>query len=155
MNYQIRDATIADAERLTTLVRSVGTFGHIQDETFEETCAFVERNLALCLRDDSHMVLCAVDEDGEILGYTSVHWNPYLIHTGPEGYVSELFVYDYARGHGIGGRLLEVVKEEARKRGCDRLMLVNFRSRESYQRGFYRKHGWLEREEAASFMYRL
>ncbi len=154
MDYTIRRAALDDAERLAELVRSVGWFRHMQDETFEQTCDNVTRQIELCLRDDSHMVLCA-QEDDRLLGYVLVHWNPYLIHTGPEGYVSELFVQDFARGRGVGARLLGTVKEEARKRGCDRLLLLNVRSRESYVRGFYRKHGWIEWEDAAPFVYRL
>ena len=155
IEFSIRKATMDDVEKLTALVRNLGTFEHMQKESFEQTRAIVERHLALCLRDDSHLVLCAEDEAGEILGYTSVHWNPYLIHTGPEGYVSELFVQDFARGRGVGARLLDEVKQEARQRGCDRLLLLNVRSRESYKRGFYRKHGWIEWEDAAPFVFRL
>ena len=57
-----------------------------------------------------------------------------------------------ARGQGIGSRLLEAVKAEAKRRGCSRLQLVNFRQRESYQRGFYAKAGWEERPDGASFV---
>lgn len=34
-------------------------------------------------------------------------------------------------------------------------MLVNGRSRESYQRKFYEQQGWKEREEIANFVYVL
>ncbi len=155
MDYTIRNATQADAGPIAALVRGVGWFQHMQTETLAETQATVERQLRLCLSDDSHRVLVAVAENGEMLAYTSVHWNPYLIHTGPEGYVSELFVQDFARGHGVGARLLEAVKKEARSRGCQRLLLLNIRSRESYMRGFYKKRGWIEWEDAAPFVHLL
>jgi GNAT superfamily N-acetyltransferase len=87
-----------------------------------------------------------------VLGYVSVHWLPYLIHTGPDGYISELFIRDSARGQGIGARLLETVEAEGIRRGSRRLMLLNMRQRESYQRGFYAKHGWEERLQAATFV---
>ena len=74
---------------------------------------------------------------------------------GPEGYVSELFIAGSERGKGVGSKLLEAVKEEATKRGCARLMLLNLKNRESYQRGFYKKQGWIEREEVANFVLRL
>jgi hypothetical protein len=47
------------------------------------------------------------------------------------------------------------MKAEAQERGCSRLMLINLRKRESYQRRFYQKQGWEEREEAANFVYHL
>jgi len=64
-------------------------------------------------------------------------------------------VQESHRGQGIGSQLLEVMKAEARKRGCSRLMLINLRKRESYQRQFYRKQGWEEREGVANFVYHL
>ena len=71
----------------------------------------------------------------------------------PEGYISELFVRKSARGQGIGTRLLAAVEDEAATRGCSRLRLLNLRNRESYQRGFYRKRGWEEWQDAANFIY--
>ena len=90
-----------------------------------------------------------------MVGYAAVHWLPYLLLAGPEGYVSELFVRDSEQGKGVGTKLLEVVKREAEERGCSRLMLLNMRYRESYQRGFYKKLGWQEREDAANFVLQL
>jgi len=50
---------------------------------------------------------------------------------------------------------LEAVEDAAVSRGCSRMMLVNRKSRESYQRGFHRKLGWEVREEFANFVLRL
>ncbi|MBF2049077.1 MAG: GNAT family N-acetyltransferase [Elainella sp. C42_A2020_010] len=69
--------------------------------------------------------------------------------------MSELFVDQAHRGQGIGSLLLDTVQTEARVRGCSRLMLVNSRERESYQRQFYQKQGWIERENIANFIYKL
>jgi GNAT superfamily N-acetyltransferase len=66
--------------------------------------------------------------------------------------VSELFVHVAAQGRGIGTLLLEEIKREGLERGCSRLSLLNMRNRESYQRGYYRKVGWEERENAANFV---
>ena len=97
----------------------------------------------------------AQSSDGKIVGYGSVHWLPYLFLQGPEGYVSELFVRESARGQGIGRELLRKIEAEARARGCVRLSLINLRNRESYMREFYVKSGWEERPEAANFIYRI
>jgi ribosomal protein S18 acetylase RimI-like enzyme len=125
----------------------------------EESPAETERRLAehlrLCLSDESHTVLVTESPGGAILGYVAIHWLPYLMLAGPEGYVSELFVSESARGAGLGTRLLEAVEAMAVSRGCSRLMLVNRKTRESYQRGFYRKLGWEEREEFANFVLHL
>jgi GNAT superfamily N-acetyltransferase len=152
MEILIRKAEPQDTPAIAELVRSLSLFAHITAETAQATQARVARHLALCLADDSHAVFVAQDPGGQVVGYGAVHWLPYLILTGPEGYVSELFVRAAHRGQGVGGRILEAIKAEAQRRGCSRLMLLNLRIRESYQRQFYAKQGWEERSEAANFI---
>ena len=154
-NWDIRSATPDDVPAIAALLRELGWFPFIKDEAEAETETRVKRHLRLCLTDDSHSVLVAHGDRGTVLGYVAVHWLPYLMLPGPEGYVSELFVAEAARGAGLGADLLETVKDMAISRGCSRMMLVNLRTRESYQRGFYRKLGWEEREEFANFVLHL
>jgi ribosomal protein S18 acetylase RimI-like enzyme len=148
----IRRAEAADVPAIAELLRSLGTFAHINAEAKPVTQERVARHLGLCMADDSHLLLVAQTPGDELAGYCAVHWLPYLFMAGPEGYVSELFIKDEFRGQGIGSRLLEAVKTEALNRGCSRLMLVNMRDRESYQRQFYAKQGWEERPDAANFV---
>lgn len=155
MGSQIRTAGRQDAAAIADILRNQGIFERLNRQAPEETCAQVEHELALCQADDSHTVYVAEGAGGQVEAYAAVHWLPYLMHAGPEGYISELFVRDTARGQGLGGQLLETVIVEARRRGCTRLALLNMRGRESYQRGFYAKHGWQERPEAANFIYWL
>ena len=155
MDIQIRKATGQDAPVIAELLRTMVLFPHINAQTTPATLDHVSRHLGLCQADDSHSVYVARHSAGEILGYCAVHWLPYLMLPGPEGYVSELFLRESSRGLGIGGQLLETVKAEARARGCSRLMLLNLRDRESYERGFYRKHGWQERPEAINFLLKI
>ena len=152
MLYSIRPAQRSDADALAGLLRSIGYFERLSVEPLEATQERVARHLALCLADDSHSVYVAVGEEAHLVGYLSVHWLPYLFQRGPEGYISELFVAEAARGQGIGAALLDTAVAEARRRGCGRMMLLNMRQRESYRRGFYASHGWEERPEAANFV---
>ncbi len=152
MNIQIRPAALEDAPALAVLLHEVGQFARINNQPLAETIETVRRQLDLCLTDHSHSVYVAEDEAGKIAGYVSIHWLPYLIHSGPEGYVSELFISPAARGQGTGSLLLDIAVREGRERGCARMSLINMRQRESYQRGFYKKHGWEEREDAANFI---
>jgi GNAT superfamily N-acetyltransferase len=149
----IRPAHLEDAPRLAAFLKGMNYFHRLGALSLEEVEAQVRRHLALCLADGSHAVYLAEDSAGRLLGYANVHWLPYLFLPGPEGYVSELFVTDEARGQGIGTRLLAMVKEEAANRGCWRLSLLNMRERESYQRAFYAKDGWVERDDAANFLF--
>ncbi|MCB8983112.1 MAG: GNAT family N-acetyltransferase [Ardenticatenaceae bacterium] len=149
----IRRAALPDVLPLARLLRELGWFAALQNETSDETAVRVRHHLELCLADDSHVVFVAESETGEVVGYTAVHWLPYLFLSGPEGFVSELFVNEGVRGSGVGSQLLAAVVAAARERGCARLQLVNFRHRESYLRHFYEKQGWQERPEAADFVF--
>ena len=152
MDIAIRKARLADSGRISDLLRCIDLFPAVQAEGPAETLQRIQRHVALCLGDDSHSVYIAEDKGGALLAYATVHWLPYMILKGPEGFVSELFVDAAARGQGIGTRLLEIVEAEARQRGCARLSLINMRNRESFQRGFYAKLGWQERPDAANFV---
>jgi GNAT superfamily N-acetyltransferase len=155
MNIQIRPALPQDIPALAEVLRSVEWFTPLIETPLQELHKRMLRSLELCLNDDSHLVLVAEGLKKDILGFVSVHWLPYFILDGPEGYVSELFVHKDARGLGAGTLLINAIKDEARKRGCSRLMLVNHRDRPSYQREFYKKNGWREREALANFVFDL
>jgi len=155
MTYMIRPAERSDAAGLATLLRSIGWFSHMAAEEEHETLATVSVQLDRCLSSDEHTILIGQAAAGQVVGFVAIHWLPYLFMRGPEGFISELFISDDSRSQGLGTRLLDAAVAEARQRGCSRLHLMNHRSRESYQRGFYAKAGWIERAEAADFVYVL
>lgn len=153
----IRLATAADVEGLTDLLLAIGWFHWMGQQPREEVAGVVGRQLALALdesRHESHSILVA-DNGGTLRGYVSVHWLPYLIRRGVEGFVSELFVHPNARGMGIGSALLDAAVAEGRTRGAERLSLLNSRQRDSYERGFYSSRGWEERPDFANFVFFL
>jgi len=151
----IRKINEHDALAISKILCDLGWLEHLKQESFQATEQRIRKHIAMCQQDDSHAVFVAENANGNVIGYTAVHWLPYLMLKAPEGYVSELFVADSERGKGVGSQLLEVVKEEARERGCTRLSLINVKIRESYQRGFYKKQGWTEREGDARFVLTL
>ena len=149
-SIKVRPAEFGDSPAIAAILRQIGWFEHVNEEPPTQTERRVCENLGLCNADSSHTVLVVEHEDGAVAGYIAVHWMPNLM-AGLDGYVSELFVGS-EKGKGIGTTLLEAIKHEALQRGCKRLMLFNGRSRESYARGFYPKHGWKERQDVAFFM---
>ena len=148
-DYTIRPAAPDDAPQLAALVRALERFDHLREEPLPEAIARIQAALA---GGDERSIHVATSEAGDLAGYVAVHWLPYLILRGPEGFVSELFIAPAARGRGIGSRLLATAVAEARARGCSRLGLLNNRRRESYERGFYAQHGWQERGDMANFV---
>lgn len=155
MAIQIRKASQRDASQLAELLLDIGWFEALNSKPLETVSRQVESRIKQCLADGSHSIYVAQSAIDQLVGYSSVHWLPYLFMNGPEGYVSELFVRSNARGEGVGKQLLQAVEAEARDRGCARLSLINLRSRESYLRKFYAKTGWEERSDAANFIYRI
>lgn len=147
----IRPARQDDHVRLYEILKDLGWFVILDELDVEQGRALVASHLARGLNSDEHLVLVAEDDRGEVVGYASAHWLPYLFKVGPEAYVSELFVRQDRTGQGVGRALLAALEGEARARGCCQLMLLNNRQRPSYQRGFYAKQGWLERDNMANF----
>ena len=94
----------------------------------------------------------AEDARQRVHGYCAVHWLPIAVLQGWEGYVSELFIAEAARGAGLGQQLLDAATQAARDKGCMRIWLLNNRERISYVRGFYPQQGWSEQAEMARFV---
>lgn len=151
----IRAARAEDARGIAAIQHELGWFDHLKRESVDDTAKRVERHLSFCQADDSHLVLVAATPEGAIAAYVAVHWLPYLMLRGPEGFVSELFVRASDRDQGIGKALLAVVEAEARTRGCARLNLLNGKQGEAYARGFYKQLGWQERDWLANMILEL
>lgn len=150
--FFIRKAEEHDATALLEILLSINWFSRLSQQPTSATTEQVQRQLLLCLSSSSHSIYIAIDKNNGAIGYVSVHWLPYLFLSGPEGFISELFIVEKMRGEGIGTQLLQAVETEAKERKCSRLQLINFRERESYRRKFYEKAGWKERPDGASFV---
>lgn len=145
----LRPAQPDDAPALAVLLQGIGWFDRFATGHPEAHADQLEPLLA---PSPHQLQLVACDAQGQLIGYCAVHWLPIAILQGWEGYVSELFIADSARGLGVGSQLLDQVTTAARSRGCRRLWLVNNRQRDSYHRGFYAQQGWQEQAQAARFV---
>lgn len=152
-NYTLRMATKDDASQIAKLLKAIGWFPSLQDLSSNDLEVLVREHLHMLAESSTSTTLVAVTQEETLLGYSNVHWLTNLFMSGPEGYVSELFLQSDARGQGLGGAFLEHFVEEAKARGAIRLSLLNGRHRESYERGFYTKNGWEERPQMANFVY--
>ncbi len=147
-----RAATVEDAPQVAQLLIDIGWFSGLKGKSHNEIAQIVQTHLAN--GSDSTSTTVAVI-DGVVHGYTNTHWLHDLFMPAPEGYVSEVFVSPSHQGQGIGTHLLELIATEGKKRGAFRLSLINGKHRDSYQRNFYQKHGWEERELMANFVFWL
>lgn len=100
-------------------------------------------------------LLLVAEYDKRVVGYIHAQVVTYLLFAGREMLISEVFVMESARGHGVGKALIAVIEAEAVKRKCFRISVLNSRERESYKRGFYPSLGYEERAQTANFTKRL
>ena len=150
----VRKAAVSDAEAMALILREIGWSERRNSLSLEDVSSPI-RDLILqaAAFPKCHTMYVACDSDGGVVGFTSVHWVPFLMLGSFEGYVSDLFVSPSASGMGAGSRLIDAVMEEGRKRDVYRLMVTNGKDKPSYLRGFYRKKGWTERPKVANFTY--
>jgi predicted N-acetyltransferase YhbS len=88
----IRKLTETDAPAIDAILRELQVFPYFEETPKEDTIHKIKQHIMMCLADDSHTMFVAENDNGTVVGYTSVHWIPYLMLSGPDGYVSELFV---------------------------------------------------------------
>lgn len=155
MNFTIRKAQESDTQAIAQILQDLGWFPWVNSTSQENNIKQIQLHIAKCHADDSHSVYVAEKVESDVVGYVAVHWLPCPFLPQLQAYVSELFISEANRGQGIGKALLATVISEAKSRGCSLLMLLNHKERDSYQREFYRKQGWIERENFANFIYPL
>lgn len=150
----IRNAVLGDAVRMAEILREIGWSSRRNSLPLEEVSKPIEKLIEHCINNShGHSMLAAVDEDDTVVGFTCVHWVPFVMLGSWEGYVSDMFVSPEASGMGVGTTLIERVIEEGESRGCMRLMVTNGKEKASYKLGFYKKLGWTERPSVANFVY--
>jgi len=149
----IRRAEIKDAVPMAEILREIGWSEKRNNMRLEEVSNPITELIKHCSDDaQGHTMIVAMDEN-KVIGFTNVHWVPFVMLGSWEGYVSDVFVSPSAGGKGAGSALIKYVMGEGEKRGCMRLMLTNGKEKPSYQMGFYKKMGWTERPKVANFVY--
>ena len=86
---------------------------------------WTRKNISAYLPDDMHIMLCAVDDAGKVVGYIG------LMYVLDEGYIANVAVSQDHRRQGIGTKLLAALVNEAKKRSLSFLTLEVRESNES------------------------
>jgi len=151
---KIRLAKTDDSSSMAEILREIGWSEKRNNMPLEEVANPIENLINHCNEDpNGHTMIVAVDGNNEVIGFTTVHWVPFVMLGSWEGYISDVFVSPSASGKGAGSALVKYVMEEGERKGCMRLMLTNGKEKPSYQSGFYKKMGWTERPKVANFVY--
>ncbi len=146
---RIRPLRLSDLEAVMQLHRELGW-----NPAFKADGSTLRQRLEALITEESALLLVA-DLDRGVVGYIHGEIVTYLLFAGREMLISEVFVVEGARGHGVGKALVAAIEAEAVKRRCFRISVLNSRERESYRRGFYPGLGYEERPQTANFMKRL
>ena len=151
---KIRKAAPRDSEAMAIILREIGWSEKRNSLPLSDVSQPIRELLIRTESDpDGHTVYVAVDNEDNVLGFTNVHWIPFIMLGSYEGYISDVFVSPSASGRGAGSMLVKTVMKEGKERGCMRLMLTNGRDKPSYRRDFYKSLGWTERPKVANFVY--
>ena len=141
----VRDARVEDCDAIVAMVAAYKT------EQGKSSEAAAVRGAAMACIDLPEHDLLVADAGGEVVGYLAVHWIPFPLIHGCEGYISDLVVRRDWRGRGIGTLLVAAVEARAKASGGARLMLHTRTSGEAFDWGFFKKTGFRPREDFASF----
>ena len=151
---KIRKANNGDAVSMAEILREIGWSERRNSMPLEDVAGPINKLIDQALNDpEGHTIYVVVNEDDKAIGFTNVHWVPFVMLGGIEGYVSDVFVSPAAGGMGAGRMLIDAVMQEGKERDAYRLMLTNGKEKPSYKRGFYSKAGWTERPKVANFVY--
>ncbi|MGI9534294.1 MAG: GNAT family N-acetyltransferase [Thermodesulfobacteriota bacterium] len=151
---KVRKAAVDDAYPMAGILREIGWSERRNSMQLEDVAGPIKSLIEHAIKDpEGHSIYVVFDEEEQVVGFTNVHWVPFIMLGSVEGYVSDVFVSPSAGGKGAGRLLIDTVIEEGRDRDAYRLMLTNGKEKPSYKRGFYKKLGWTERPKVANFVY--
>jgi len=140
-----RKATLSDCTALTA-IRMANLAPHIENEC-DEKIAILRENVynffTNALGDNSLVTWLALDNDCIIAtsGLTFFRNAPSHTNlTGLTGYITNMYTAPEFRRRGIGTKLFELTVDEAKSRGCGRIVLYST----GLGAGIYKKYGFTE-----------
>src|SRR5471030_346946 len=127
----IRDAVAGDAAMVSQLLADL-------DYPASEA-EVAQRIVSMATNPDSHLLVA--EEQGQALGFISLHFIPQIALAGEFCRISYLCVSSHSRGGGIGQQLVNEAERLSLARGCDR-MEVHSHTRRVRAHQFYERAGY-------------
>lgn len=122
-------------EIVDTHLERIDDIAELEKQCF--SIPWTSEQLASQLTDNMHICLAAVDGEGRTVGYVG------LMYVLDEGYISNVAVAPAHRREGIGGMLLDTLRERAEEKGLAFLTL-EVRQTNEPAKSLYKKHGYVE-----------
>jgi GNAT superfamily N-acetyltransferase len=132
---RVRSAEPRDFEAVTLLLEALGR--QVVTEQTRDRCREI---YAAQVSDVTCDHLVAEDDEGEVIGFCSLHFRNRLNHPTPQAWVPDLIVVERLRGTGVGRALLEHAEQRAIERGCWEITLESAHHRREAHR-FYAAFG--------------
>ena len=146
---KIRPLRQQDIDAVMKLHRELGW-----NPAFQADGSTLLQRLKALTAEENALLLVAEIKD-RVIGYIHGVIITHLLFAGREMYVSEVFVMEKYRGHGVGRALMSAIEAASVDQRCFRISVLNSRERESYKRGFYPSMGYEERTQTALFTKRV
>lgn len=118
MSLTIREATPADAERLTYLINALAEYEHLRHESNPNAEALAQ-HLAPDAQPRCHALVA--ERDGVVVGMALYFFNYSTFLTRWGIFLEDLFVLPEFRGTGTGFALLKALARVAVSHNCERL----------------------------------
>jgi len=117
INPKIRFATHKDIQQIIQLCE---LHAHFEKSAYSKTGK--SENLALALFSNKPKLYClVVESDTEIIAYSTYMEQYATWDAAAYIYMDCIYVKEFARGRNIGEKLVEKIKEEGRKLGCNHI----------------------------------
>jgi GNAT superfamily N-acetyltransferase len=139
----LRPAHEDDVEAVVTLLSHLG---------YQWSTRQLRDSYGMLLEDPTMTLIVAVHADDTVVGLITLRLAPVLRLNGYQVTVEELVVHQDYRGNGIGTQLMRFARQFTMKTRAVRMEVLISRTRESFKRLFYEKHGL---HLATSAVYRL
>ena len=143
---EIRKAEKEDIKGILALLSEVlEIHADIRPDIFiHGTTKYTEKDLLELLCDDSRPVYVCVGDNGNVCGYAFCVFGETkgnnAMYDNKSLYIDDLCVSSDCRGMGIGKKIFNFVKSEAKKYGCDDITLAVWNGNENAV-SFYKKMG--------------
>ena len=153
----IRKASTKDIPRIKELLQQVlEIHANIRPDIFiPGTAKYTEKELENILSDENRPIYVATSEEDTCIGYAFciLKNQPFSNNMVPfkSLFIDDLCVYQNTRGQHIGEKLIEHVKEEAKKMGCYEVTLNVWAGNTSAEK-FYEKMGFQTKERQLEYI---
>ena len=98
---KVRKAAVNDADAMAEILREIVWSERRNSMELDEVAGPIRSLIKHAVDDpDGHTVYVALEDQDRVIGFTNVHWIPFIMLGGIEGYVSDVFVSPSSGGKG-------------------------------------------------------